>query len=147
MRFAFCLLLFALGGPACSVPNLESAACTQARDELKRFYSGHLGRASSDAGETSNSVTSELAQKLSERIDDDNDYFTSRPNREAMPISFRIGECSSTTEAAATLQVRLFSRNDQSNFERMIWVTMKKREDRWLVDEVPGHIISNVDFF
>ncbi|HLM00820.1 MAG TPA: hypothetical protein VK400_07170, partial [Pyrinomonadaceae bacterium] len=39
----FCLLLAAYCSLSCSVPNLESPECTQARRTLGEFYSNHFG--------------------------------------------------------------------------------------------------------
>jgi hypothetical protein len=125
--------LFLLLASSCSVPNLESGECSEAREQLKRFYSARLGE---EPVQESTFVTNELAAKLRERHDSGMDYFTASPTSGPLPASFRVGACSEQSYDAAAFEVRLFSKESSNVSERPIQVGMKRQDNRWLVDSV-----------
>src|SRR6187399_3498178 len=65
---------------SCSLPNLESNDCTQARDLVKKFYSFHFGNEMRLSPETLKArekfLTPELYRSLSSLPESNTDYFT-----------------------------------------------------------------------
>lgn len=138
MRFYFLLLTFYFFlSASCSLPSLESAQCTAARDSVKRFYSFHFGNdmhPSPDNLKASEAfLTPDLIGALSAQNDQARDYFTATEN---YPKAFRVGACTSDSTESATLQVVLLWRNDEKSEQKEVRVETVKSGDKWLINKV-----------
>lgn len=133
----FCILHFALCISSCSVPNLEKPQCTEARNAVKRFYSLHVGGDMRPSQENLKAreefLTSDLFQTLAASNETAKDYFTAT---DEYPKAFRVGECSSGSEDAATLQVLLLWRDDTASEQREIKVETVRLGDKWVINKV-----------
>lgn len=137
---AFLFTLIWLAG--CSVPNLEPADCTQARERVREFYSFHFGN---DMHPTLENVlkrerflTQQYASSL--RIDAGGlpatkvDYFTLT---EDLPKTFRVGECTVLEPGRTTrFEVLLFWKDDTRSQQKEITAIAKKENNEWLIDAV-----------
>ena len=134
---AFCILHCALCIGACSVPNLEPPACTEARTAVREFYSFHFGRNMSSSPENLKAreafLTTELVKALSASTETKKDYFTATDN---YPKAFRVGECSSGSDDKTTLQVLLLWRDDTKNEQKEVHVETVKVGENWLINKV-----------
>lgn len=132
-----CVLHFAFCIGACSVPKLETAECSQARDAVKRFYSFHLGNDMQPSYENLAArrafISPELASKLAATSDMSRDYFTDSDN---FPRAFRVGECNSESVGRPRLSVLLLWRDDTSTDQKTITVSTVRAGNKWLIDEV-----------
>lgn len=132
-----CILHSALCISSCSVPNLEKLQCTAARDVVKRFYSFHFGNDMHPSADNLKAreefLTSELIRSLSASTDAAKDYFTETEN---YPKAFRVGSCTSQSEAKVTLQVLLLWRDDTRNEQKEVKVDTVKIADKWLINKV-----------
>ena len=135
LLIAHCLLF------ACSVPNLEAADCTAARDVVREFYSFHFGN---DMRPTVDNIklrerfiTESLASKLALDLQSGSktmDYFTQSEN---FPKAFRAGECSVIQNGTSVrFRVLTFWKDDVRSEQRPIFVTAKKEKDGWRIDDV-----------
>lgn len=135
--FLFCIAHFALCISSCSIPNLEKPQCTEARYAVKRFYSLHVGGDMKPSPESLKAVemflTNDLFKSLSTSTETAKDYFTAT---EEYPRAFRVGECESSSEGAATLQVLLLWRDDTASEQKEIRVETIKNGDKWLINKV-----------
>ena len=129
------IVLF-LAASSCSVPNLETAGCDEARNEVKRFYSLHFANESNPnpgyQAEKSELITPNLKSALS--VDDiDGDYFTKTRD---FPKAFRVGTCESLDENRTRLQVVLLWRDDTRNEQSEVTVTAARTDGKWLINSV-----------
>ncbi len=136
LLIANCLLL------ACSLPNLEEADCTRARDIVREFYSFHFAN---DMHPTQENIrlrekylTHDYAAKLMH--DEDigtpatKDLFT---NSEDFPKAFRVGECR-VVEAGKKVEfeVLMFWKDDEKSQQKPVVAFVRKENDKWLIDSV-----------
>jgi hypothetical protein len=133
-----CVALAAFS-PACSIPNLEDPNCTEARQEVKEFYSYHFGNDMKFSQENlklrERFLTPEFAASLSGRTEE-SDVFTTGTND--IPKAFRVGSCQATPPDKARVEVLLFWKDDVRSEQRRIYADAVKRGDRWLVDKISG---------
>ena len=134
LLFLFCLA-FSVAG--CSLPSLEKPECTAARDMVKRFYSLHFAddmRPSAQNVKTSQPfLTPVLFQSLSTSNETAKDYFTQTDD---YPKAFRVGSCSSDSDAKAVLQVVLLWRDDNRTEQKEVHVETVKVGGQWLINNV-----------
>ncbi len=126
----------------CGVPNLESEPCSEARIEVKRFYSLHFAN---DMGLSPESLklrepflTQDLTRRLREIGTTNFDPFTLSNDH---PRTFKIAKCRSLGEPARLeFQVQIYWRDDQSTIQKEVRVATVKASDtstnRWLIDSV-----------
>ncbi|MDQ3181722.1 MAG: YbjP/YqhG family protein [Acidobacteriota bacterium] len=131
----FCLLVFAF---ACSIPNLETPECTEARNTVKEFYSFHFGNdmkfTKDNLKQRERYLSNELKQKLENQPDGATDYFTATDD---YPKAFRIGNCEMVEpNKKINMQVLLFWKTDTRSEQREIYVEIIKENDNWLVNKV-----------
>ncbi len=133
----FFLLLTAYGSLCCSIPNLESAECSESRDAVKQFYSFHFGNDMTPSPESlkirEQFLTAEFFNSLSRMTKVASDPFT---NTGKLPKSFRVGTCKIEGPEKTAMQVVLLWRDDTGSEQKEIAVDMVKRGDKWLVDGV-----------
>ncbi|MEP7148687.1 MAG: hypothetical protein ABI857_07365 [Acidobacteriota bacterium] len=137
-----CLLLVACCLLACSLPNLEEADCTQARDIVREFYSFHFAN---DMHPTQENIrlrekylTHDYATKLmhgeASVTPATKDLFT---DSEDFPKAFRVGECK-VVEAGQNVQfkVLMFWKDDEKSQQKPVVAFVRKENDKWLIDSV-----------
>ena len=141
-EFLFFLLcvsvsLWLIISTACSVPNLESAECTAARNAVREFYSFHFG---SDMKPTAENLklrekflTDELRRHLEQQKDPSRDYFTQTDD---YPKAFRVGECRAEGENKTFLEILLFWKDEKRSEQKEIQVEAVKVNNNWLVNRV-----------
>ncbi len=128
---AYCLLL------GCSQPVWETTDCIESRDVVKKFYSFHIGNEMKPSTENLKKrekyLSTELANKLSDRSETAEDYFTQTDD---FPKAFRAGKCESIGSNKTKFEVLLFWQNDETNIQRAIEVEAAKENKRWLINKV-----------
>lgn len=136
-----CLLLCAFCQLACSLPNLEDADCIQARDIVREFYSFHFANDMHPTAENVRLRKKYLTHDYEDRLlansgagSGTKDYFT---DADEFPKAFRVGECKvSSPSQSVNFDVLLFWKDDARTEQKHISVTLKKENDRWLIDAV-----------
>ena len=122
---------------SCSLPNLESTSCSEARNTVRRFYSVHFANeirpTGENAQESSSYLTERLARYLAAFPADGKDYFTQTDN---FPKAFRVGSCISETEDVATFQVMMLWRDDSRDDQSEVTVKTVRSGEKWLIDNV-----------
>lgn len=139
-QIAFCCLLSAVFWlPSCSIPNLETADCTDARNAVREFYSFHYSNDmrfnQENLKQRKKFLTPELFQTLSQQPDSATDYFTAS---EEPPKAFRVGGCEVVEPNRKTsLGVVFFwkNSNDESR-QKEVEVEAVKENGEWLVNNV-----------
>ena len=131
------MVLAALLTLNCSVPNLESQNCTDARTRVREFYSLHIA---GDMNFTQESLekrkdflTPEFYNLLKTRAPHSVDRFTLTEND--FPKAFRVGECTQT-ESGVRFEVLLFWKTDTRSEQRSIHVDAEYIGDKWLIASV-----------
>ena len=119
---------------SCSLPSLEKPECSQARDNVKQFYSWQLGTDSRER-----SAHPETARKfVSSSFSTDpgnveNDPFTLSTT---VPKSFRIGKCEVLGPDKVKLEVQLLWRDELDSRQLDVFVEAARSDDRWLITKV-----------
>lgn len=133
LPFAACLFTFA----ACSIPNLESNECQQARDPLQQFYSYHFGNDMQPSEkyykDRKDYLTASFGNFVSKQITNKRDFFTLE---EDYPKAFRVGSCKTIAPDRAEFGVLLFWKTDTRSEQREIKVEVVKENEKWLIDKV-----------
>jgi len=133
----FCLLLSAFWVAGCSIPNLESQQCGDAREAVRKFYSFHY---SNDIAPTIENLevrkkylTPQLFQSLSEKLPQ-KDYFT---DSDTAPKAFRVAGCREVDADTTDLGVHLFWKpDDETSIQKEVEVETEKQGDDWLINKV-----------
>ena len=124
---------------ACSVPNLETPECTEARQAVKEFYSYHFGNdmhfTPENLAAREKFLTPEFAASLKSK-QTGGDVFTT--GTDDFPKAFRVGGCEVDPQGATSVEILLFWKTDVRSEQRAIHVHAVKRGDYWLVDNISG---------
>ena len=115
----------------CSVPILESEACIAAREPVKRLFSLHLDRSSTESDQIARIqeyASPELIQKIR---GSQTDYVTKSSD---LPKAARVGACTDSNNGPQ-FEVLLFWRRNDVNEERRVIATAKEI-DKWVVNEI-----------
>jgi hypothetical protein len=135
--FAFLIFNFAFIFGACSIPNLESAECAEARQTIKEFYSFHFGNEMKFSPENlrlrERFLTPEYAASLRNESTEA-DVFTVNSND--YPKAFRAGGCRAAAPDKVVFEVLLFWKTESRTEQRQIEVETIKRNDKWLIDKI-----------
>jgi hypothetical protein len=131
-----CILCFAfLTG--CSIPNFEKPECTEARQQVKEFYSYHFGNdmkfSPENLRQREKFLTPEFAKSL-ENSPPDNDVFTT--NSTDYPKAFRISRCEVIAPDKTSIEVLLFWKDNSRSEQREIKIEAVKQNDTWLINKV-----------
>jgi hypothetical protein len=135
--FLFCLLLTASCSLSCSIPNLESPECGDAREAVRKFYSFHyandIAPTADNLKQREKYLTPELYQSLlTTKLE--KDYFTSS---DTPPKAFRVAACKEIDSNKADLGVHLFWKDEnEKSIQKEIEVEAVKQDDNWLVNKV-----------
>ena len=130
-------IMLAIATASCSLPNLEDANCSEARNVVKQFYSVHFGNDMRPSAENLKArerfLTNELTGSLSASNETAKDYFTATEN---YPRAFRVGTCASESNDKAILQVVLLWRDDTKSDQKEVKVEAVKDNGKWLINKV-----------
>lgn len=138
LRFGiFCCLLLASCQLNCSIPNLESPECADAREAVRQFYSFHyandIAMSPDNLKMREKFLTPELFQMLTTHPPD-KDYFT---NSDTPLKAFKVAGCVVDGPAKANIGVHLFWKpNDSTTIQKEADVEALKQGDKWLVNKV-----------
>ncbi len=133
----FGIAAFGIIALSCSLPNLETAQCAEARNSVKRLYSLHFANQQTPTDEYLRAreglLSERLAATLSASEPEQRDYFTGTDD---FPKAFRVGTCTAKNEGSAAFQVVLLWRDDTRNEQNEVIVHTSKERDRWVIDSV-----------
>lgn len=136
-----CLLSVALCASACSIPNLESASCSEARIAARQFYSFHFGNDMNPTVENlelrARFLTSENLKRSVDALRGGNaaDPFTIASEK-GLPRTFKIGQCEQVGDDTVDMQVQFYWRDDLSTDQKELHAKMVRRSGSWLVDSI-----------
>jgi hypothetical protein len=132
---SFCILHCAFVIAGCSIPNLESPECTEARTAVKQFYSFHFGNDTRPSRENlklrERFVTPEFYASLP--YGGTTDVFTGSAEP---PTTFKVGECKTLTPTTVDFQIQIYWRTDASTMQKELHVVAVKRDAGWLINNV-----------
>jgi len=135
--FFFCLLSSVFCLLSCSIPNLESPECTEARNTVREFYSYHFGNDMKFSAENLNRrekfLSGSLKQELEKQTSTTKDYFTATDD---YPKAFRVGSCKIEGEYKTVFGVLLFWKDEQRDEQKEIQVEAIKENNNWLINKV-----------
>jgi hypothetical protein len=137
IRFILFIAVFVLGTVACSVPNLESPACTESKSAIREFYSIHFGNEMRFSAELLKSREKYLSPEFAARLvnsKEGTDPFTT--GTDDIPRAFRVGECREISPERTESNVLLLWRDDQRTEQRTIRVEAVDKNDVWLVNNI-----------
>lgn len=122
---------------ACSIPNLETAECIEARQVVREFYSFHFANEMTTSATNLEArkrfLTESLFQKLS-ATPTDADVFTTGTTD--IPRAFKPGGCVTDPNGRAVFDVLLFWRDESHTKQKTVKVETAKQGDKWLIDRV-----------
>ena len=130
-------ILFLLGIAGCSVPSLESPACTESKNAVRDFYSFHFGNEMKFSAEGLKRREKFLSPEFAAAVagsKDGTDPFTT--DSDDIPKAFRIGACREISPERTESNVLLFWRSDDRTEQREIKVEAVDRNDTWLVNNI-----------
>lgn len=130
-------LLITLVISACSVPNLESTTCTDARDAVRHFYSFHFGNDMTPSSENlaarKDFLTPQYYQTITSASNGKTDPFTLSDD---FPKTFKIAQCEeSADENKRDLEVQIYWRTDERTTQKELKVSMVK-DGKWLISGI-----------
>jgi hypothetical protein len=134
--FVFTLLL-SFGATACSIPNLESPACTESKNAVREFYSYHFGNEMQFSADGLKRREKFLSPEFAATVagsKEGSDPFTT--GSDDIPKAFRVGECREISPERTESNVQLFWRSDERTEQREIKVEAVDKNDTWLVNKV-----------
>jgi hypothetical protein len=122
---------------SCSVPNLEQPECSEARTEVRQFYSFHFGNdmhpTAANLKLREKFLTGDLLNTMAASNETKVDYFTGTDD---YPKAFRLGTCKVVSPTQTEFQVLLFWRDDTRSEQKEIKAEAVKVNDKWLVNKV-----------
>ena len=134
---SFMIVPLVLFAASCSVPNLEEPACTEARTEIRQFYSFHFAGDMKPSAENLKLREKYLTPRLFEALSASNetalDYFTATGD---YPKAFRTGACRVVSPSETEFEVILFWRDDNRSEQKEVIVRTVRQGDKWLIDKV-----------
>lgn len=127
----------AFGSAACSVPSLETPACTESKNAVREFYSYHFGNETKFSANGLKLREKFLSPDFAASVagsKEGTDPFTT--GTDDIPKAFRVGECIEITPEKTEASVLLFWRTDERTEQREIRVEAIDKNDTWLVNKV-----------
>jgi hypothetical protein len=131
----FCLLLTAYCQLSCSIPNMESQQCSEARDSVKEFYSWYLGTDAEQRKKQPEIYKKYIAERsqLNASGAGIDPFF----NSETAPTTFKIGQCEAVDDSHTNIQVQLYWRySEQKVDQKELYVDTIKNGDRWQIEKI-----------
>ena len=126
----FCLLLSQW---ACSIPNLESQQCSEARDSVKEFYSWYLGTDPEQRNKQPEVFKKYLSASLLTNASGETDPFF---NSATPPTTFKIGKCEMVDTTHTNIQVQLYWREGPKTDQKEVYADTVKNGDRWQIEKI-----------
>lgn len=136
-RSAILLIAIVISGTqlGCSVPNLESRPCAEARDTVKEFYSWYLGTDRETRSGQRDIYNRFVSPRLEPVINAETDPFFLSVSP---PTTFKIGKCEPRDDNRIEMQVQLYWRDDKKTEQKEVYAEVVKTGDKWLIDKVEG---------
>lgn len=133
--FFCCLLLTACCSLSCSIPNLEPAECSEARQTVKEFYSNYFGNEQPSPPQDTKKWEKYLSADFIKTAAQSNaNPFTLTNDA---PKAFRIGSCQVTEPGKkANFQILLFWKTDSRSEQKEIAAETVKENDKWLINRI-----------
>ena len=133
---ALCIVHCALCILSCSVPKIESADCSAAREVTKRYYSlaigGDLAHQPDALAQVKGLQTPKMTVTGTKPGDGRDQYnFSLTP-----PSSSRVDECADLGPGKASTDVTVIWRLNDENYLRKDKVTLIKNGDKWLIERI-----------
>lgn len=122
---------------ACSIPNLDTAECSEARPAVREFYSFHFANEMTTSAANLEARKRFLTDRLFETLaasPTDADVFTTGTTD--VPRAFRHGGCETDANGRAVFDVLLFWRDEEHTKQRTVKVEAEKQNGKWLIDRV-----------
>ena len=136
-RFLVLALLVSFGAAGCSIPNLETPACTESKNAVREFYSYHFGNEMKFTADglklREKFLSREFAASLAGSKEGTDPFTTGTDD---IPKAFRVGECREISPEQTESTVLLFWRDDDRTEQREIKVEAVDRNDTWVVNKV-----------
>ncbi len=130
-----CLLLSAFCLLGCSVPNLEPADCTQARDVVREFYSFHFGNETTFSAENLEKRKQFLTPDFYQRLKNSEQRLDPFTLTNDPPKAFRVGECQ-MAESGVRFNVLLFWKTDTRTEQRPVTIGAENIDNKWRIARV-----------
>jgi hypothetical protein len=122
-----------LSQAACSIPNLESRSCSEARDSVKEFYSWYTGT-DADIREKQPEIRARfVSPNFDSAATGETDPFLLSTT---FPTTFKIGKCEAKDDLHVVVQVQLYWREDRKTDQKEVYADVIKTGDKWLIDRV-----------
>jgi hypothetical protein len=118
---------------ACSIPNLEGQQCTEARDEVREFYSWYMGMDAAAREKQRDVYNRYIAPDFQSTAGSNADPFYLS---DTIPTTFKIGKCDQKDDSHITMQIQLYWRQDRKTDQKEVYADMTKAGDKWLIDKV-----------
>lgn len=135
--YSWLFLVSALFAFSCTVPNLESPACTESKNAVREFYSYHFGNEMKFSADglkhREKFLTPEFAKFVANSTEGSDPFTTGSDD---IPKAFRVGECREISPERTESNVLLFWRNDERTEQREIKVETVDKNDTWLVNKI-----------
>lgn len=133
-----CLLFSVVFQLSCSIPNLETNDCTEARNTVKELYSYHFGNdmkfTKENLKQREKFLTDNLKKQLENQPENAVDYFTATDD---YPKAFRLGKCEVVeADKKVNIQIVLFWKTDTRSEQKEVQVETVKQNNNWLVNKV-----------
>jgi hypothetical protein len=120
---------------SCSIPNLESRQCTEARDSVKEFYSWYTGTDSAVREKQRDVYDKYVGTGFRPSLGSQSDPFYLS---DVAPTTFKIGKCELKDESHVTVQIQLYWREQGKTDQKEVYADVSKNGDKWLIDKVEG---------
>lgn len=127
----------------CSMPSLETPACTESKNAVREFYSFHFGNEMEPSRKNiearSKFLTDEFKSKVNQRYT--SNYDTKPADEFTLtvgdpPKTFRVAECKELSPEKTEVSVLLFWRDETRTEQREVKVEAVDKNDRWLVNNI-----------
>lgn len=136
-RTVLLLLFLVLASTACTVPSLESPACTESKNAVREFYSYHFGNEMKFSADglkhREKFLTPDFARAVAGSKEGIDPFTTGSDD---IPKAFRVGECREISPERTESNVLLFWRSDERTEQQEIKVETVDKNDTWLVNKV-----------
>lgn len=128
MGIAICLV-------NCSIPNLETEQCSNARDNVKEFYSWYLGTDSDLRLKQRDVYDRHISPSFRSQAGEGMDPFFLSENP---PTTFKVGKCEIVDDRNVNMQVQLYWRHDLTTDQKEVIAHEVKNGEKWLIEYVTG---------
>lgn len=121
----------------CSMPSLETPACTESKNAVREFYSFHFGNemrfSAQGLKNREKFLTPEFAATVRNSAENIDPFTTGTDD---LPKAFRVGECKEISPEKTQVSVLLFWRDESRTEQREIKVEAIDKNDSWLVNNI-----------